>query len=236
MMNGSISIKRSLSPTTLKRTVLYIVLLGGGLWHILGYFQTIMNSAAGPLMAVLALWLLYEQSLLAGWSATALKRLAVWAVIVFSGSLLVEHWGVATGLIFGTYSYGAGLGARVGHVPWAIGFAWINMLLASAAMTQRFFPGAFRAILAGALIVAGFMTLFDLFMEPAAMALDYWQWENGIIPLQNYAAWFVLGFIFALAAMKLKIWQNGASAFGLHAYIAQLLYFLMVSAGGWFAV
>jgi len=235
-MNGSISIKRSLRPDTLKLAVLYIVLLGGGLWHILGYFQTIMDSAAGPLMAVLALWLLYEQSRVTGWSVLAIRRLAVWAVIVFSGSLLVEHWGVATGLIFGTYNYGAGLGARVGHVPWAIGFAWINMLLASAAMTEKIFPASFKKPWLSALIIAAFMTLFDLFMEPAAMTLDYWQWENGIIPLQNYAAWFVLGFIFALAAMKLKIWQNGASAFGIHAYIAQLIYFLMVSAGGWFAV
>jgi putative membrane protein len=30
------------------------------------------------------------------------------------------------------------------------------------------------------------MTALDYFVEPVAMALGFWHWENDVIPLQNY--------------------------------------------------
>jgi putative membrane protein len=45
---------------------------------------------------------------------------------------------------------------------------------------------------------AALMTLYDFFMEPVAMAYDFWHWKNSIIPMQNYFAWFVFAFLFHL--------------------------------------
>ena len=50
-----------------------------------------------------------------------------------------------------------------------------------------------RAFAGGAL-----MTVYDFFLEPVAMRFDFWDWKNGIIPLQNYAAWFVFATLFHL--------------------------------------
>ena len=35
--------------------------------------------------------------------------------------------------------------------------------------------------------------------------LDYWQWQNSTIPLQNYAAWFVIALVFGFIYHNLKI-------------------------------
>ena len=35
------------------------------------------------------------------------------------------------------------------------------------------------------------MTSLDLLIEPVAIKLGFWFWKNDIIPLQNYAMWFV---------------------------------------------
>ncbi|MDF1560771.1 MAG: carotenoid biosynthesis protein [Bacteroidales bacterium] len=40
------------------------------------------------------------------------------------------------------------------------------------------------------------MVLYDLFLEPAATRFDMWSWEGGIIPLRNYAGWFLFSALF----------------------------------------
>lgn len=35
------------------------------------------------------------------------------------------------------------------------------------------------------------MTSLDYLVEPVAIKLDFWNWENEIIPLQNYLMWFI---------------------------------------------
>jgi putative membrane protein len=35
------------------------------------------------------------------------------------------------------------------------------------------------------------MTCLDLLVEPVAMKLGFWHWKNDIIPIQNYAMWFL---------------------------------------------
>jgi putative membrane protein len=39
------------------------------------------------------------------------------------------------------------------------------------------------------------MTTLDFLVEPVAMKLGFWSWENDIIPLQNYAMWFLTSVI-----------------------------------------
>ena len=36
------------------------------------------------------------------------------------------------------------------------------------------------------------MVLLDIMIEPVAIELDFWQWEGGNIPLQNYLMWFIV--------------------------------------------
>jgi putative membrane protein len=39
------------------------------------------------------------------------------------------------------------------------------------------------------------MTALDYFVEPVAMALGFWHWENDVIPLQNYMMWFITSLV-----------------------------------------
>ena len=72
------------------------------------------------------------------------------------------------------------------------------------------------------------MMVFDIFMEPAAMKLGYWNWTSGSVPVQNYVAWFVIGFFFAYIGFKFKIFSHRLSEIGIHVYLVQILYFVFV--------
>ena len=82
-------------------------------------------------------------------------------------------------------------------------------------------------ILLAALLTATLAVIFDIILEPVAVKLNYWTWENGIIPLRNYFAWFAIGFSFSLLASFMKISFN--YVFLEHYYFIQLLFFILLS-------
>lgn len=107
---------------------------------------------------------------------------------------LLEVDGVRTGVIFGEYSYGDVLGPKLMGVPLILGLNWFFMVYCSTQIAYLFkLP-----VLPTALISGLIMTLYDLILEPNAVAMGYWTWHQGSIPLQNYIAWFVAGTIFSL--------------------------------------
>lgn len=106
----------------------------------------------------------------------------------------VEFIGVKTGVIFGSYSYGSTLGAKWQGTPYLIGLNWAALIL----YTSSIFAGAVKSNLGRSILGAAIMTIYDFFMEPVAMKYDFWDWKNGIIPVQNYVAWFVIALVFHL--------------------------------------
>ncbi|HNR68753.1 MAG TPA: carotenoid biosynthesis protein [bacterium] len=208
--------------------MLYFILLAGGLWHVLGWFQTVMTLIAGPLLIALNLWLLME-----GWialSAGERQTLVWWAGFVGIGGFFVEWLGSRTGLIFGVYRYSQVLQPQIAGVPVAIGFSWIGISLASLAVAQRLWK-MFRDrqnFLLFTLGAAAMMVLFDRLLEPAAIRLQYWEWQDNIVPWQNFLAWGVLGFFFLLLRPRAIKQLERLPALWLHAYIAQAIYFVLV--------
>jgi putative membrane protein len=130
------------------------------------------------------------------------SRLLLWAAITFLCTLSLEILGVATGLIFGSYVYGSTLGLSIFGVPVLIGINWTLIIMGALALVKRVTSHPLLVPLATAAITVA----FDWIMEPVAIALDYWTWAGGDIPIQNYIAWFVIAFLFArmYEAMKLK--------------------------------
>ena len=45
------------------------------------------------------------------------------------------------------------------------------------------------------------MLLLDIFIEPVAIGLGFWEWQAAEVPLENYMAWFVLSFVFTRLTM-----------------------------------
>ncbi len=207
---------------------LYFFLFAGGLWHLLGVFQTLMRILAAPLLIALSII-----AFIAAFRILSDKKIRVrllgWSILVIIGSFAIEWFGVKTGKIFGHYAYGETLQPILLGVPMAIGFAWLCMLLTSTAVVQRILPkfSNYHFIIQ-AISISLLMVLFDLVMEPAAMKLGYWTWLDGSIPIQNFIAWFGISFIFALIALPMRLFKTKLPAIVFHAYFAQLVYFGMV--------
>ncbi len=119
------------------------------------------------------------------------KKLIVWFLGVSLFTYLLEIAGVKTGIIFGTYEYGNGFLFRVFDVPLVIGINWAILILTATGLAQRIAGKGIHI----PFIAAGLITTFDVIMEPVAMKIDFWNWTNGTVPLQNYACWFIIAWI-----------------------------------------
>lgn len=128
-------------------------------------------------------------------------KFLLWSGVTYLVTLILEILGVKTGLVFGAYHYSGVLGAGVFDVPLVIGFNWVLVVAGAILWAEGEVRSPWgRALTAGLLCV-----LFDFLLEPAAIGLNYWTWDQGFIPLQNYAAWFVISFGVALFWQALKI-------------------------------
>lgn len=230
-------------PETIAVVLIYIFMLAGGLWHALDILQAEMRLLASPMIIGLGLLLFGDYLRNLDFEKTnskapgealnakqAARRFVVWSILVVLFGFFIELIGVKTGAVFGRYRYGGTLQPALAEVPLAIGFAWLAMLLCSGALTARVLSHVKTPNLAlQAGLIAAFMLLFDFFMEPAAMKLNYWQWQDGIVPPRNYLAWFVVGYALAFVGLRSRFLRAQYSIIPVHAYIAQLGYFLIVN-------
>jgi putative membrane protein len=124
------------------------------------------------------------------WTPALARR---WGLIVLVAALGIETVGVTTGLPFGDYRYTNRFGPMIGVVPLTIPLAWqvvvTNALFLARLVTGRRF---WEAVLTG-LICTG----YDYILEPFAGAKRYWIWQGGVVPAENYAAWFILSGLLA---------------------------------------
>jgi putative membrane protein len=106
----------------------------------------------------------------------------------------VELLGVKTGLIFGSYHYGATFGPKWQGTPYLIGLNWMALIF----YTSSFLGPRIKNVILRSLAGGAMMTAYDFFLEPVAMRFDFWTWKNGVIPIQNFIAWFVIASSFHL--------------------------------------
>ncbi len=143
-------------------------------------------------------------------------------VIIFMISFGVECLGVRTGWIFGSYQYSNALGPRLLGTPLLIGINWVlvvygvyHLLKDSLSPTMLVITGA------------GLLFIFDFFMEPVAIQFQWWIWEQGTVPLQNFIAWFLCGGIF-LSILSLSRDQkpNTVASF---IFLVQFGFFILIN-------
>ena len=153
-------------------------------------------------------------------------KVFAWAGAAFVAGFAIEAIGVATGAVFGSYSYGTALGPKLLAVPLVIGLNWAIVILGSVTLSSSVLSHPLAAAIAAGALTAG----FDWVMEPVAVRLGYWQWAQGTIPLRNYGAWFliaaVLSFGFAMLRPRVKTWAPAA------AFLLQLVFFAALRIAG----
>jgi len=104
---------------------------------------------------------------------------------------LIEIIGVKTGLVFGVYNYGNGLGYKLFDVPLIISLNWALLISAGIITVSRFFKK--KHIVLG--ISAVLITIIDLLIEQVAYKLDFWQFDSGLPELHNYIGWLLVAYL-----------------------------------------
>lgn len=147
------------------------------------------------------------------------RRKIAFGLFAFAVGMVVEIIGVRTGALFGTYYYGSNLGPKFMEVPYLIGVYWSVLSFICAAIGKRIAPNLFVAALLG----AAFMVGLDGFMEQLAVRFDFWHFEGGLAPFQNYVTWYVVAF--GLQYILLRTSEVKEFWFSLNLYASQVVFF-----------
>ncbi|WP_428657869.1 carotenoid biosynthesis protein [Runella sp.] len=171
----------------ISQRIIFIVL---PLMHIAGFIglqfppTQALFKALVPfhLLSSLALLLLFHMD----WNRSAL----LFCIVAYLVGFIIEALGVHTGIIFGSYHYGTTLGWKIINIPLIIGANWLTLIYSAGVAAQHWHRSPFVKALLAALVVVG----LDVLIEPIAIRLDFWQWVDNTIPLQNYVAWYIVSF------------------------------------------
>ena len=153
------------------------------------------------------------------------RRFWIYAAIATAVGFIIEVIGINTGLIFGHYQYDIALGPKVWGTPPMIGINWLLTSYLCGIVVHYLAPRA--SVWGKALLGGAAMTAFDVLVEPVAMRYQFWSWENDTVPLQNYAAWFVVGSLVQFAFFRLGVAQRNGMALVLLA--CQLAFFIILN-------
>jgi len=138
--------------------------------------------------------------------------------VAFLG-FIIEVIGIKTGLIFGKYSYGNGLGIKLLDVPLIISINWAMLIFAGITTVSRIFANKITVLIVAALLVTG----IDLLIEQVAPKLDFWQFENGLPGLHNYLGW--IGVAFFISYFYYSTIIKGNRTVSLIILILQIIFF-----------
>lgn len=193
-------------PRILKSTEILLWVYGVGLAGMLLPFSRELFKMITPLNLLFAALFLF-------WGRWPARQVIFTGLFVAVASFLIEAVGTNTGRIFGVYSYGRTLGPALLSTPLIIGLNWFLLIYCTNVISRLMWEGLTKGneerrkglpaflfvILTGSVL----MVVYDLFLEPAAMRLDMWSWECGMIPFRNYVGWF---FFSALFHTVIRLW------------------------------
>lgn len=192
----------------------------GSLAHLLPAVLPVTRYTTDPLLLVvngLVLYMVYRRN--------GDSRLWWWVLGAYWITFFTEAAGVATGAIFGEYSYGPTMRWQWLDVPFVIALNWAILTLAGNAIADKVTNNPWL----GAALAGVFLALYDVAIEPVAIALDYWSWAAIEVPVQNYFAWAFVAFVISLPLRLLKIKYQ--SPVLMVYFFAQLAFFIILNLG-----
>ncbi|HOZ78745.1 MAG TPA: carotenoid biosynthesis protein [Ferruginibacter sp.] len=169
------------------------------------------------------------------------KNIFFWlfAVATILTGIAVEIIGVNTGLLFGNYAYGDVLGIQWKRVPLIIGVNWFIVIFCSGiaitALLQKITKpiddtaAEPSAVIKAISVITDGATLavaFDWLIEPVAIKLGFWKWEENDVPLYNYVCWFVISLLL-MTLFRMSPFQK-KNKFAIHLLLIQVMFFLIL--------
>ncbi|MEZ4829458.1 MAG: carotenoid biosynthesis protein [Bacteroidia bacterium] len=189
------------------------------IFHMVGIVGLHIEASRPLFQSLTPLNLLLTIGLLAVFHQPWNMKFGMFAFIIFWAGYLVEVAGVFTGAIFGSYSYGSALGFKIASVPPLIGLNWVMLVYITGMISQRMVSNIWvRATLGAVLLV-----LLDILIEPVAMRFDFWRWRDDSIPLQNYFAWFLIGWVMLYGFHSST--DEKSNPLALPVYLIQIMFF-----------
>ena len=158
------------------------------------------------------------------------------AIGIFLAGFFIEVIGVHSGIIFGKYWYGQTLGTKVLGVPLVIGANWLLLIYCSTTITQKIFEILkkklpqnllFNSIFLKSIFASSLMVCLDYLIEPVAIHLDFWHWQNEQIPTQNFQAWFLIAFLLNYIFLKGNFAKSNSLAILI--FILQFAFFISIN-------
>lgn len=154
------------------------------------------------------------------WNTKNLRNTFLLAFFIpFIIGFITEYLGVNYGLIFGSYSYGDNLGLKLAGVPLMICVNWAVLTIITADISSIIHKNIFVQSLLGGFI----MMLLDCMIEVSAPRFDFWVFENSVIPIKNYIAWFIIGSIAHYLYRQVNI--NTNKKVSIHIFVAITIFF-----------
>lgn len=185
--------------------IIFLYILSGIVLICLGYNALSLNWFFAVYLTLPIIFLFIHSVLILSFS-----RAVAFILFAFCLGFIVEWAGIQNGIIFGSrYTYGSSFPGVFG-VPIAIPFYWAALTYASYSTVNAFLqwknkekPSTFNKNLPllFLLIVCDCLVIFsiDVLLDPIAVALGAWKWENGGnflgVPLGNFFGWMLMAFL-----------------------------------------
>lgn len=206
------------APTSRLRVAQGLVLL----FHITGFVGLAFSQDKAFYLKYTPLTLLLTAGLLGVFQAG--RGWGFWLFVsqAFMLGFMAEFFGVHTGWLFGSYTYGATLGPKYVEIPWLIGLNWVIVSYCAGMLAAYLpLPALFRVLVGAALMVG-----FDLCLEPVAGRYDFWHWTGNIIPLRNFRDWFLLSLLLQFLFLRADFPKRNPLV--PLVYLVQLLFFFVL--------
>lgn len=223
-----------------KKTTIYnIALFVALLIHTVGLFGILLTPYKDWFVEKTFFNLLLMAVLLIATHKGKNKNFFLFLIITFIAGFGIEVLGVNTGAIFGSYAYNDILGIQFFNVPLIISLNWFVIIYCTGMfatayenyMLQKLNESGFS--LSSRLNMISFIfdatllaVFFDWVMEPAAIKLGYWQWQNNNVPFYNYISWIIVSALLLVVFKKLNTGRR--NIFAVHLFIIQVLFFLVL--------
>lgn len=164
--------------------IITIVYLVGFIGLVLPFSRAFFNSLTPFTLCFSLLFLFFHH---VGWSLTFI----LWLIFAFGAGFLSEFLGVNYGYLFGSYQYSELLGPTIASTPFMVGVLWIIVTYLALVLMNRYKTSWYVKAFFGAVL----LVVLDYFIEPIAIKLNWWRWEEVVVPFYNYLSWFLVSFI-----------------------------------------
>lgn len=146
-----------------------------------GVFDPLFTFMAFPFLCVGAIIVFWQSIQSWGW----LRALKGWAALSLF-AYIIEIIGVKTGLPYGSFRYGTGMGPLIFDVPLLLPLAWVPLLLGSWQIALRL--TAYKA--SRILITIFLLVSVDLVLDPGAVALGLWTYISDLVVVTRHEQYY----------------------------------------------